>query len=617
MSELSQQLETSLAIGLLLAFVRVSMFVSFLPLFGGQPLPKTVKIGLAMSLLGLSGPDVMASSTLFADVSWAHLAWLVIRESSLGAACGWLLGMIFVPVRIAGSLIAQEMGLTIATLTSSTGDAHSNVVSELLDAVVVLAFLSINGHHLFFRVLEQSWTLFPVGGSSEVHNLWPVGKTIVEIEALGVSLAAPIVFVLLITTGSLLFVMRQTPSVQSIELRNACSLARGSDRVGDFCTRFDSLRIVNDDAFPRHKFLTDRSSEAMAEEFDQNKTEEPTVRRRERAREEGEVLFSPDLTAGVTLLAMTLLAFLFGSQFVDSLSLALEESITRLRRTNWGIPETISVGQWFLSRAMATAGVVAGTTIVIALGVTQIQSGLTFTVKPISPNWEKISLSKGWSRLLSIDSFFRGVLSVLKLSSSVTISIVFVCVGFVSIRKLAALNAISAIESGGEMATRLLLSLACGSLVWGAVDFGFRRYRHELKLRMSKQEVKDEQKDDQGDPQVRARIRRAQLESLQRRALTEVPRATMVITNPTHFAVAIRYETGRMNAPVVVAKGKDLFARRIAKIARESGIPVLERKPLTRAIFALANVGDEIPVEFYRAIAELLAHVYRIKGGVH
>ena len=354
----------------------------------------------------------------------------------------------------------------------------------------------------------------------------------------------------------------------------------------------------------------------MTEEFDQNKTEDPTPRRRERAREEGEVLFSPDLTSGVALLTMTFLAYLFGSQFVTLLSQPMEESFAQLRRLNWGVVETTAAAQWFLSRAMTTAGIVGGLSIVVALGMTQVQSGLTFTTKPISPNWEKISPTKGWTRLLSADSFFRGGLSLLKVGSSVMIAIVCLSLSFVAIRKLAALVATSAINSGSEVVVQLLLILACGSLVWGAVDYAFKRYRHELKLKMSKQEVKDEQKDDQGDPQIRARMRRAQLESLQRQALKDVPRATMVITNPTHYAVALKYETGQMNAPVVIAKGKDLFARRIGAVAREHGVPVLERPPLTRAIFAMADIGDEIPVEFYRTIAELLAQVYRIKHGI-
>ena len=211
MSDFTQQLASSFAVVVLLVLVRVSMFVAFLPLFGGKPLPKTVKIGLAMSLLGLSIPEAMTSSQIVANSSWSWLGWLVIRESVVGAGLGWLLGMMFVPVRIAGSLIAQEMGLTIATLTSSTGEGNSNVVSELLDAIVVLAFLSLNGHHLFFHALQRSWGLFPVGGPIDLSKIWPVGKTIVETESLGLSLAAPILFVLLMTTATLLFVMRQTP----------------------------------------------------------------------------------------------------------------------------------------------------------------------------------------------------------------------------------------------------------------------------------------------------------------------------------------------------------------------------------------------------------------------
>ena len=299
---------------------------------------------------------------------------------------------------------------------------------------------------------------------------------------------------------------------------------------------------------------------------------------------------------------------------MKSLAVSMIEPATDLRRMDWGVPATLAAAQWFLSRAFATAGIVSCLAVLISLLATCLPSGFTLTFKPLTPNWEKISLTNGWDKLFSVESALRGGIATLKVCSAVAVVSGLLIYNTDEIRQIGQHGTALALVSTGHLLGQLMLRLAAVALVWGFADFGLRHWRHEQKLKMSRQEIKDEQKDDQADPHIRARMRRVQIESIQRRALADVPRATLVITNPTHFAVALKYESGRMNAPVVVAKGKDLFARRISSIAREHGVPVLERKPLTRAIYALAEIGDEIPFEFYRAIAELLAHVYRIKN---
>ncbi|QDT32823.1 EscU/YscU/HrcU family type III secretion system export apparatus switch protein [Thalassoglobus polymorphus] len=367
----------------------------------------------------------------------------------------------------------------------------------------------------------------------------------------------------------------------------------------------------------------------MSETQDQNKTEEATPRKREHAREEGQVVFSPDLSAGVMLCTVSLFVFLFWEAALDLFSFPLTEAFSGLRLREWETVETILAGKWLLSRILICSGVVFTLTTGTALLASQLQSGPTMTFQPLAPKWDKISPASGWSRLLSLDSLFRGGLSILKLLSSIGISLLLFSIAIHEFRaQTAGLTSMNGGTGPGVIGAgpagpvlveqvlihRLLLSLSGITLLWGIVDFAMRRFRHEQKLKMSKQEVKDEQKEDQVDPQIRNKMRRAQQEAAKRRTLQEVPQATMVITNPTHYAVALKYQAGTMGAPVIVAKGTDAFARRIAEIARENGVPVFERKPLTRALFALADVGDEIPMEYYRAIAELLAHVYRIKG---
>ncbi|MCA8995954.1 MAG: flagellar biosynthetic protein FliR [Planctomycetaceae bacterium] len=200
---------------LLLTAARVSGFVAFLPLFGSRTLPKTVKIGLVVTLTVVWGfSQSIGSSSLGIpshNPGWFTLAWLMARELTLGACCGYVLSLILVPARIAGSYIAQEMGLTIATLTSSEGLGNQNVLSEILEGLAILALLLTNIHHLFFLLFDRMLATFPIG------RAWPFPRSdwlvmqLTSLPADGVSMALPIVVVLGCTTIGLLFAMRQTP----------------------------------------------------------------------------------------------------------------------------------------------------------------------------------------------------------------------------------------------------------------------------------------------------------------------------------------------------------------------------------------------------------------------
>jgi flagellar biosynthetic protein FlhB len=169
---------------------------------------------------------------------------------------------------------------------------------------------------------------------------------------------------------------------------------------------------------------------------------------------------------------------------------------------------------------------------------------------------------------------------------------------------------------GWDLTLRLALSVAAALFLLGAADYGFQRFRFERALRMTRQEVKEELKREEGDPAVRARVRQVQREMARRRMMAAVPKASVVVTNPTHVAVALRYERGVTAAPRVVAKGEGFVAERIKELARRHGVPVVERRPLARALFKAVAIGQEIPRELFYVVAEVLAYVYRLRGAV-
>ncbi|MEZ6130561.1 MAG: EscU/YscU/HrcU family type III secretion system export apparatus switch protein [Planctomycetaceae bacterium] len=351
----------------------------------------------------------------------------------------------------------------------------------------------------------------------------------------------------------------------------------------------------------------------MAEEFDDNKTEEPTPRRRETSREEGQVVFSPDLTAGLLLLSITLAFWLFGGYWLRQFGITVADQIRAVDRTDWGVPQTMLSVRWLTVNLVLTAGAVVAGAWVLNAAVSAFQAGLGFHTKPLMFNPEKLSIVKGWERIFSLDGAMNGFMAPLKLTLTLITAAVFVWVSRGGASRAGQGSLEQSMWFTADVATRLMLALALVTLTMGVMDYMFKRFRHEQKLKMTREEVKREHKEDQGDAQIKQRIRRFQQESRKKRSLREVPTATAVITNPTHFAVAVRYDAATSAAPVVVAKGADSFARQIIAVAQKHGVPVLERKPVARALFALTEVGDEIPMEMYRAVAEILAEVYRRK----
>jgi flagellar biosynthetic protein FlhB len=350
----------------------------------------------------------------------------------------------------------------------------------------------------------------------------------------------------------------------------------------------------------------------MPEDTGQSRSEAPTQRRREKARKEGQVATSADLSSGLLLLAGTFTLWIGGEMFGGNLLRMVRSSLLYALRTEWGIPQSSALAKAALVQGLSVAGPLLAVLFVIGAAVGVVQAGFQVSWKPLAPEWGRLSWGKGWKRLFSTRSLARGVSSVAKVTA-VALLVLWVLLHQVDHVSTAGHGTVErATALGWRLAVLLGLAIAAAMVVIGLLDYLFQRWRHEQDLKMTRRELKEERREDEGDPHMRARIRKLQREVGQRRMMQEVPNASVVITNPTHIAVALQYERGLMNAPRVVAKGADLLAMQIRRIAERHGVPVLERKPLARALYLAVDVDQEIPAEFYHAIAEILAYIYRL-----
>ena len=350
----------------------------------------------------------------------------------------------------------------------------------------------------------------------------------------------------------------------------------------------------------------------MAEESFGDKTEAPTPRRLEEARERGQVARSTDLTAALGLLAGTTALYLAGGQLSASLTemtrqmLCVGDVGPTTAETVMG--DFVAVVKHF---ALVLAPVLGG---IMAVGIAAnvAQGGFVFSTQPLVPSLDKINPVTGFGRIFSKRALARLIGNMIKLTAIVWVSYAAIRSDYGRIVALSGMSLGRIVTGGTEIVLSLCFKLAAVLIVIALLDYLYQRWQYLQDLKMTKQELREELKRMEGDPLIKEHRRHIARQMAMRRLSAEVPKADAVITNPTHFAVAIRYDVKKMVAPQVVAKGQDLMAKRIREIALEHGVAIVEKPALARALYKTVDVGREVPVELYKAVAEVLAFVYRL-----
>lgn len=350
----------------------------------------------------------------------------------------------------------------------------------------------------------------------------------------------------------------------------------------------------------------------MAEDLGE-KTELPSSRKLNQARLRGQIPKSVDFSGAVDLIAGVVLVWYFGRDLVDQLG-AITRDILSGAAPGTGInPGGLEALLWWTgARAVVAAGPIMAIMFAAVYLSHFLQVGWLWTLQPLEPKFERLNPIKGVGRLVSKRNLIKTIMSVIKLVLIVVVVGLFVRA---HVNEFAALP-MAELFKGAEHAMALTIEMAAWMLLLmlmiGLADYAYQRWQHTQDLKMTKVEVKDERRSMEGDEETKARRLRMARQRLLQQISGTVPKADVVVTNPTHFAVALRYDADKMAAPVVVAKGADMMAFRIRDVARQAGVPVIEKPALARALYAQAEVGRPIRPEFFEAVAEILAYVYRL-----
>ncbi len=351
----------------------------------------------------------------------------------------------------------------------------------------------------------------------------------------------------------------------------------------------------------------------MAEQTGQEKTEQPTGKRLEDARQKGQVPRSKELTTVMVLVASAIALFFMGSSLIEDLAAVMNESFVLTQKQIFDPMAMVHHFMHMIEIISFDLGIFLAVTVIAALAAPALIGGWNFSTQAMAFKPEKMDPIKGLKRVFGP----QGLVELAKALGK------FILIGAIStailwgirdqLLTLGSQEVNVAMTDLGYLTLWVFLAITASLILIALIDVPFQLWNHNRQLRMTKQEVKDEMKQTDGNPEVKGRIRRMQIQMSQQRMMQDIPSADVVITNPTHYAVALRYDQSRPGAPIVVAKGADLISQQIRLVAQNNEVPILAAPPLTRAVYYSTEIGDEIPSGLYIAVAQVLAFVFQLR----
>lgn len=596
----------------LLVFVRIICFISTSPIFVIKGIPSLLKVGLAVLLSFLVFNFVGVDKSLIPDSNIALIS-AALAECIFGLALGFITTLVFNAIRMSGQLMDVQVGFAMASEFDVTGAGNVTLLGNLSYLTGLLIFFLINGHHVLIQCIVQSFDILPILGFSIPPEMGTfVLSLFIKMIVLGLKLAAPVIIVIFLTDFTMGLVARTVPQLNILMLGMPVKILVGllvftaifPGLVNLYIKAFQSLPGDINNFLKLFPFVILFASS--------DKTEDPTQKKKDDARKKGQVAKSKEFISAVTLIGITMIAISFGDNGLKVAEDFLTRSLSIANKTYISEGDVINLFIYsFMEFLKITLPIFIG---VMLLGVIAnlIQTGFIISSEPMKPKFSRLNPIEGFKRMFS----GKAVMEMLKACANIIV-VGYIAYSFIQgelykILKISDMGLGSLIAIPRDIIQSELVRVAIVVSIIGIIDFIFQKRQYKKELRMTKQEIKEEFKQMEGDPKVKSAIKQRQREMASKRMMHEVPSATVVVTNPTHFAVALRYKQGKDSAPMVVAKGADHIAQKIKQIAKESKVPIIENKPIARMLYEKIDINESVPVEMYQAVAEILAVVYSL-----
>ena len=601
-------------LGIFLIFLRISSYFVATQIFFPSGTPIMFKTGFSMILAYgmISGIDY--TGALAVDSNYM-IVFYIVSEVITGVILGYITNLVFQAAKFAGSWIDIHAGFSMVTVLDPATQTSTTLMGNLFYFVSLAFFFMINGQELIVKCIYESISIVPLGQTIVYQEtVMGAAETIVDFFALGVKIAIPIVLIIVMTDVCLGLITRTVPTIPimifGMPIKNILGFVTFIIIMPTLLKIIGMAIYELPDIFNKIYKLIPAVPLALVFAGD-DKTEEA---KKSDSRKKGQIARSKDVGVALTMVVCTIAVSACWNMLINGfkdvmiyfLQLPMLENFDKLSLSNISINIVMKVAYGLLPIALPimVGGIVASL----------MQTGFIITGEPLKPSFGKLNPLSGIKNMISKRSIVDLCKNLIVISIVSIIAYKYISSNYQKIISMSNIYLPSLNIEIKNLVIGIFKQICIVLVVIAAIDYFFQFKMHNDDLKMSKQEVKDEYKQQEGDPQIKGKIKQKQREMSRQRMMQSVSDATVVITNPTHLAIALKYEEGGdMEAPKVVAKGADYVALKIKSIAKEHEVPIVENKPLARLMYDRVEIDDDIPPDLYQGVAEILAVVMKIK----
>ena len=604
---------------MIFVFIRILTFLGCINVIFPSGTPKVFKVMFSIFISFIISPFIQA------DIAVHSLSQLIIyalMETLTGLVFGFITNMCFNSLKIAGSLIDQQLGLSMANIYDPNTNTQNTLIETILYWLGVMIFFSMNGHHQLIAGIQNSFNLVKVGQLILSGNFDYVINVFVQCFIIGIKIAVPMILSLLIAELLIGFISKSVPQLNVMVVSMPLKLLMGIIFImialpflinkmhhlfNQIPSILDGTLSMNSDAISNIGtvgFLLSMS----------DKTEEPTPKKKKDARKQGNIAKSAEVNKAMTFIAILVVIYMMSGSIISE----LQGFIVNILSGDFSMTmndNTITILMFKVMMSFMKI-VLPISLIIMVFGIlgSLIQTGLFFSMESLKPKFSKLNPLTGLKNMFSMKAIVNLIKSMVVICIMIYLGYSFMSKNFEGIIKSGDIYLPYMFNIVLDLIKSILTSITLAVAVVAALDYGYEKFSHKKGLKMTKQEVKEEYKQMEGDPHIKGKIKQKQRQMANQRMMQAVPSSTVIVTNPTHISIAIRYEQGKDTTPIVVAKGADEVAFRIREIAKSHDIPIIENVPLARLIYKEVDIDQEIPEEMYKAVAEVLVAVYKIKN---
>lgn len=604
---------------MIFVFIRILTFLGCINVIFPSGTPKVFKVMFSIFISFIISPFIQA------DIAVHSLSQLIIyalMETLTGLVFGFITNMCFNSLKIAGSLIDQQLGLSMANIYDPNTNTQNTLIETILYWLGVMIFFSMNGHHQLIAGIQNSFNLVKVGQLILSGNFDYVINVFVQCFIIGIKIAVPMILSLLIAELLIGFISKSVPQLNVMVVSMPLKLLMGIIFImialpflinkmhhlfNQIPSILDGTLSMNSDAISNIGtvgFLLSMS----------DKTEEPTPKKKKDARKQGNIAKSAEVNKAMTFIAILVVIYMMSGSIISE----LQGFIVNILSGDFSMTMNDNTIKILMFKVMMSFMkiVLPISLIIMVFGIlgSLIQTGLFFSMESLKPKFSKLNPLTGLKNMFSMKAIVNLIKSMVVICIMIYLGYSFMSKNFEGIIKSGDIYLPYLFNIVLDLIKSILTSITLAVAVVAALDYGYEKFSHKKGLKMTKQEVKEEYKQMEGDPHIKGKIKQKQRQMANQRMMQAVPSSTVIVTNPTHISIAIRYEQGKDTTPIVVAKGVDEVAFRIREIAKSHDIPIIENVPLARLIYKEVDIDQEIPEEMYKAVAEVLVAVYKIKN---